>query len=140
MVITTSVETLDVSWIYCYTCCILGRALRIKETLLDFCENMDPKKWDTIVWYQVTRNPQEFRGLTGYQRDPRVLERHNFTSKTQTSSRFPNDSPRKTFSPSQDLRKREGNIQVNKVDILATWYTYFPKQNRAPGQVHVRVS
>ena len=57
MVITTSVETLDESRIYCYTCCILGRAPRTKETLLDFCENMDPDKWDTIVWYRVTRNP-----------------------------------------------------------------------------------
>ena len=57
MVITTSVETLDESRIYCYTCCTLGRAPRTKETLLDFCENMDPDKWDTIVWYRVTRNP-----------------------------------------------------------------------------------
>ena len=64
MVITTSVETLDGSWIYCYTCCILGRAPRTKETLPDFCENMDLDKWDTIVWYWVTRNSQEFRGLT----------------------------------------------------------------------------
>ena len=28
------------------------------------------------MWYQVTQNPQEFRGLTGCQRDPRVLGRH----------------------------------------------------------------
>ena len=35
-----------------------------------FCENMDPDKWDTTVWYRVTRNLQEFRGLTGCQRDP----------------------------------------------------------------------
>ena len=49
MVITTSVETLDGSWIYCYTGCILDRAPRTKETLPDFCENMDPDKWDTIV-------------------------------------------------------------------------------------------
>ena len=56
MVITTSVETLDGSWIYFYTC-ILGRAPRTKETLPDFCENMNPDKWDTIVWYWVTRNP-----------------------------------------------------------------------------------
>ena len=27
---------------------------------LIFCENMDPDKWDTTVWYRVTRNPQEF--------------------------------------------------------------------------------
>ena len=50
---------------------MLGRALRTKETLPDFCENMDPDKWNIIVWYRVTRNPQEFRGLTGCQQDPR---------------------------------------------------------------------
>ena len=50
---------------------MLGRAPRKKETLPNFCENMDPDKWDTIVWYRVTRNPQEFSGLTGCQRDPR---------------------------------------------------------------------
>ena len=57
MVITTSIKTLDGSWIYYYTSCILGKAPRTKETLPDFCENMDPDKWDTIVWHQVTRNP-----------------------------------------------------------------------------------
>ena len=57
MVISISVETLDWSWIYCYTGCILGRAPQTNETLLDFCENMDPDEWDKIVWYQVTRNP-----------------------------------------------------------------------------------
>ena len=36
MVITTFVETLDGSWIYCYTSCILGRAPRTKESLVDF--------------------------------------------------------------------------------------------------------
>ena len=77
MVMTTSTETLDGSWIYCYTGCILGRAPRKNETLPDFYENMDLNKWDTIMWYRVTRNPQEFRGLTGYQRDPRVLRRHS---------------------------------------------------------------
>ena len=51
MVIITSIETLDGSWIYCYTGYILGRAPGTKETLLDFCENMDPDKWDTTVWY-----------------------------------------------------------------------------------------
>ena len=54
MVITTSVETLDGLWLYCYTDCMLGRALRTKKTLPDFGENMDPDKWDTIVWYRVT--------------------------------------------------------------------------------------
>ena len=44
MVITTSIETLDESWIYCYIGCILGRAPQTKETLPDFCENMDPNK------------------------------------------------------------------------------------------------
>ena len=53
MVITTSIETLDESWIYCYTGCILGRAPRTKKTLSDFCENMDPDKWDITVWYRV---------------------------------------------------------------------------------------
>ena len=37
-----------------------------------FFENIDPDKWDTTVWYRVTRNPQEFRWLTGCQRDPRI--------------------------------------------------------------------
>ena len=54
MVITTSVKTVDESWIYYYTCFILCRASRTKETLPYFCENMDPDKWDTIVWYRVT--------------------------------------------------------------------------------------
>ena len=76
MVITTSIETLDGSWIHCYTGCILGRAPRTKETQPDFCENMDPNKWDTTVWYRVIRNPQEFRGLMGCQRDLQVLGRH----------------------------------------------------------------
>ena len=44
MIITTYVETLDGSWIYCYTGCILGKAPRTKETLPDFCENMDRDK------------------------------------------------------------------------------------------------
>ena len=76
MVTTTSVETLDRSSIYCYTGCILGKAPRIKETLPDFCENMDPNKWGIIVWYRVTQNPWEFRGLTGYHWDPWVLGCH----------------------------------------------------------------
>ena len=50
---------------------MLGRALRTKKTLPDFfLKNMDPDKWDTTVWYQVTRNQQEFRILTDYQWDP----------------------------------------------------------------------
>ena len=79
MVITTSVETLNGSWIYFYAGCILGRAPQTKGTLPNFFENMDPDKWDTIVWYQVTRYPQEFYGLTGCQRDPQVLGRHKNT-------------------------------------------------------------
>ena len=51
---------------------MLGRAPQTKETLPDFCENMDPDKWETIVWYRVTQNPQEFRRLTGCQQDPRI--------------------------------------------------------------------
>ena len=70
MVITTSIEALDGSWVYCYTGCILGRAPRTNESLSDFCENMDPDKWDITVWYWVTRNPQEFRRLTVGQRTP----------------------------------------------------------------------
>ena len=37
-----------------------------------FFTNMNPKKWDTTVWYRVTRNPQEFRGLMGCQLDPHI--------------------------------------------------------------------
>ena len=51
---TTSVETLDELRLYCYIGCMLGRAPRTKETLPDFCENMNPDKWDTTVWNQVT--------------------------------------------------------------------------------------
>ena len=57
MIITTSVETLYGLWLYYYTDCILGRAPQTKETMPNFCENMDLNKWDTTVWYQVTRNP-----------------------------------------------------------------------------------
>ena len=28
-----------------------------RRLYLIFCENMDLDKWDTIVWYRVTRNP-----------------------------------------------------------------------------------
>ena len=35
---------------------MLGRAPRINETLPDFCEIMDPEKWDTIVWYQIPKS------------------------------------------------------------------------------------
>ena len=28
---------------------------RAKETLPNFCENMDLDKWDTTVWYRATR-------------------------------------------------------------------------------------
>ena len=45
VVITTFVETLDELWIYCNTGCILGRTPQTKQTLPDFCENMDPDKW-----------------------------------------------------------------------------------------------
>ena len=59
-----------------YSSCMLGRASQTNETLPDFCENMNPNKWDTTVWYRVTQNPQEFCRLTGYQRDPWKLGRH----------------------------------------------------------------
>ena len=36
VVITTFVETLDGLWLYCYTGCMLGRALRTKNILPDF--------------------------------------------------------------------------------------------------------
>ena len=49
MVTTTSVKTLDGSWIYCYTGYILGRAPRTKETLPNFCENLGLGKGDTVV-------------------------------------------------------------------------------------------
>ena len=35
-------------------------------------KNIDPDKWDTTMWYQVTRNPKELCRLTGCQRDPRI--------------------------------------------------------------------
>ena len=44
MVNTTSVETMDELSLYCYTGCMLGRALQTKETLPHFCETMDPDK------------------------------------------------------------------------------------------------
>ena len=57
VIITTYVETLDGLWLYYYISCKLGSAPQTKETLPDFFENMDPDKWDTTVWYRVTRNP-----------------------------------------------------------------------------------
>ena len=50
----------DVVGVKCWDMlCILGRAPRKKETLLDFLE-----------WCWVTRHPRIFLELTGYQRDP----------------------------------------------------------------------
>ena len=46
----------------------LGRAPRTKETLPDF-----------LKWSRVTRPALVFRGLTGNQRDPRVLGRHKIS-------------------------------------------------------------
>ena len=57
------------------TGCILGKAPRTKETLLDFLE-----------WCRVTRHPRVFRGLTGCQRDTPVLGRHSLVSE----HRYPN--------------------------------------------------
>ena len=51
---------------------MLRRAPLTKETIPDFFLNMDLDKRDTTVWYRVTRNPQEFRGLTGIQQDPQI--------------------------------------------------------------------
>ena len=79
IVVYCGYRQMDPVWIYSYAGCIFGRAPRIKKTLPDFYENMDLDKWDTIVWCPVTRNPQEFHGLTGCQRDSRVLGRHNST-------------------------------------------------------------
>ena len=59
---------------------MLGRALQTKETLLDFCENMDPDKWDTIVWYRVTQNPQEFPGVDGLSTGPSDLGHHSLVA------------------------------------------------------------
>ena len=62
MVITTFVETLDGSWIYCYTSCILGRAPRTNETLADFV-----KIWIPINGTQHLgiRLPEIHRNSTG---------------------------------------------------------------------------
>ena len=49
--------------------CTLGRAPRTKKTLPDFRE-----------WFQVTRLPRVFRGLTGGQRDTPGLGRHSLVS------------------------------------------------------------
>ena len=49
--------------------CMLGRAPRTKGTLPHCRENMNPYKWDRIVWYQATRIAQELHGLTGCQQD-----------------------------------------------------------------------
>ena len=57
---------------YCDTGCMLVRAPRTKGTMLDFYENKDLDKWDTIVWYWVTQNPHEFSRLMGCQWDPRI--------------------------------------------------------------------
>ena len=48
VVITTSVETFDGLWLYYYIGCMLGRAPRTKETLLDFCE----------IWIPINRTQQ----------------------------------------------------------------------------------
>ena len=55
--------------------CILGRAPRTKETLLDFRE-----------WCRVTRRPRVFRGLTGCQRTPGKLGRHSLVSEHRYTS------------------------------------------------------
>ena len=52
---------------------MLSRAPRTKETLPDLFENMDPNKWDTTMWYWVTRNLQEFCGFTDDSCHSRVI-------------------------------------------------------------------
>ena len=59
---------------YCDTGCLLGRAPRTKETLPDCFENMNPDKWDTTVWYRVTRNPR----VDGLSKRPRDWGRHRY--------------------------------------------------------------
>ena len=49
---------------------ILGRAPRIKETLLDFRYVLSPEKGDSMEWCQVTRHRRIFCGLTGCQWTP----------------------------------------------------------------------
>ena len=63
MFITTSIATLDGLWLYDYTGCMLGRVPRTKETLPDFFENMDPDKWNTIVWYRVVKPLEKYEFL-----------------------------------------------------------------------------
>ena len=62
MVVFTHVMSYDIDWDRLGT---MGRAPRIRETLLDFRESC-----------QVTQHSRVFRGLTGCQRDPQVLGRH----------------------------------------------------------------
>ena len=76
MVITTSVETMDGPWIYCYIGCILGRAPRTKETLPIFVKIWIPINGPQQCDFRSTRNPQEFCMLTGCQRDPQVFGCH----------------------------------------------------------------
>ena len=42
---------------YNYTGCMLGKTPQTKKTIPVFCENMDHDKWNTTIWYRVTRNP-----------------------------------------------------------------------------------
>ena len=59
MVITTSVETLDGLWLYCYTSCMLGRDPQRKEALPDFCE----------IWIPINRTQQCGIGSFGMDRN-----------------------------------------------------------------------
>ena len=68
----SNVETLDE---LCYTIIQVVCWVELPEQMRFCpisCKNMDPDKCDTTVWYRITRNPQEFRGFMGCQRDPRI--------------------------------------------------------------------
>ena len=58
---------------------MLGRAPRTKETLPDFCEIMDPEKWDTIVWYRIPKSIGILR-VDGLSTGPPDLGGHSLVS------------------------------------------------------------
>ena len=87
MVITTSVET-SMGYGYIVIQVVYWVELPEQMRLLDFCENMNPDKWNTTIWYRVIRNPQEFHMFTSYQQDPRDLRRHKDTTITRTENPY----------------------------------------------------
>ena len=44
--------------------------LPVQRRLCSILLNLDFSKWNTTVWYRVTRYSQAFRGLMGDQRTP----------------------------------------------------------------------